>query len=460
MDNTSKDQMIGYAFALGALWDAVADDPDVPDEVRLGLQADARGLGQLLMTPREVAPGQSLDLVITDADGCLVGMHDLNPRELVTETDSIVLPENSTSQNSFAAAAALGVMRTLYHVAGDEALRSYYYDELLGSRGYTGLLTGGIAPLGAMYLDACVGNNCGTTNFSNVNMAFVALYPLLRYEGDTTMRSRYRDVLDMELWQPMRPITAKRMKQAFFSLLWAGFRHGGTDAAPVSDAAGQLSDFPTPPYFDPFVENCDAAEVSQGWCIGTDGETLLPLDPVPGWGGGVAALNPVPMSLRPPTNFEWRSDPRRVNGSGTPALNPGADFRVAYWLGRLLRQGADNDVDVSPVARMPDGSGGPHLKSDAGSDAEPSDAAADAGASQDGGDAFVDGAIAPGSDGGAAIDADAASLSDASIGPAAAGADGGATNGCGCRTGGEGGAWGVPYLIALIAARMRRSRRR
>ncbi len=84
------------------------------------------------------------------------------------------------------------------------------------------------------------------------------------------------------------------------------------------------------------MENCDAAEIGQGSCLAIDGQTAITLDSVPGWGGGPVARDPVPKSLRPPSNFEWRSDPRGVNGGGSNRLNPGGDFLAAYWPLRRL----------------------------------------------------------------------------------------------------------------------------
>ena len=454
IDNTSKDQAIGYAFALGALWDAVALDPDVPDAVRASLQADALGMGRALMQVREVDPSQSqIDLVITDARGCKVSFHDLNPREINDTGSIIVLPESSSSQNSFGALASLGIIRTLYHVSGDDGLRTYYYAELVGRRGYPSLLTGGVATLSDMYL--------ATVNFSNVNMAFAAIYPLLRYESDPALRSRYRDVLDGQLWQPgSRLVTAKKMKQAFFGLVWAGLRHGGTDPGPVADADQQLRTFPTPPYFDPYVENCSAAELNLKVCLAIDGQTTLFIDPVAGWGGAPEALDPVPMPLRPPSNYEWRSDPRRVNGGGSSDLNPGADFRLAYWLGRLLQQTLDNDENLSPVVRNPDGTGGPRWPSDAG---EPDSGTPDTGAAA-GPDAAppdlpdADAIVVPdaGSDaldaGGAALDAAAGAL-DAALVDAGKPPDA-APRHCGCAAS-DGGSFALLGLALLALARRR-----
>jgi hypothetical protein len=65
----------------------------------------------------------------------------------------------------------------------------------------------------------------------------------------------------------------------------------------------------------------------------------------------VVAIDPLPMRLRPPSNFEWRSDPHSVNGGGSSRLNPGGEVYAAYWMGRFLQAGTSGFENVSPIAR-------------------------------------------------------------------------------------------------------------
>ncbi len=95
------------------------------------------------------------------------------------------------------------------------------------------------------------------------------------------------------------------------------------------------------------MENCDAGELAAGSCVAIDGETEIALTEA----GSNLSRDPLPKRLRPPSNFEWRSDPRSVNGGGGVRLNPGGDFRSAYWMGRILLATPDPDGNVSPRAR-------------------------------------------------------------------------------------------------------------
>jgi MYXO-CTERM domain-containing protein len=360
MDNTSKDQMIGYVFALGAFWDVIASDPSIPQSVKDDLSADALALGRSLMELVEVRAGTSIDLVIRDANGCITRHHELNPREVPLDgAQPIVFDETSTNRIGFNALAALGIIRTLYHITGDATLRSYYYDELVTARGYPAQVMSGAARLRNMFANVCVGSSCVVTNFSNVNMAFVSIYGVLRYETDPALRTTYQTILEGDLWDGPRPHMGLAMQQAFFNLLYAGFRAGATDDTQANNAVASLAEWPAPPYWHAAVENCDTAEISAGSCIAIDGTTTITLDEVAARGGGAASETALPKRLRVPNNFEWRSDPRVVNGGGGDRLNPGGDFRAAYWLGRFLVRSSDSDDNVSPIARNPDGSGGP-----------------------------------------------------------------------------------------------------
>src|SRR6185503_14201939 len=343
-DNNSKDQLIGYVFALGAFWDAIAEDSSIPQTVRDQLQTDARQLATSLMTPVTLGLSGSADLIVRDWHDCPTKHLDLNPRVVpVDGWDPLILGGTSTNQNGWNALAALGVMRTLYHITGDAAVGRYYYNELVTNRNFPLLAVSGPARVSAMYQDS--GNL--DTNFSNVNMAFVAAYGVLRYESDPELRAKYESLLATELWDVGHPHDGKSIHQSFFDLIWSAFRASGNDAQTTAGAVGQLNEFATPPYFEPVVENCDAGELAAGSCVAIDGTTQITLT-APNSNLSRTAL---PKRLRPPSNFEWRSDPRSVNGGGGIRLDPGGDFRAAYWMGRVLLAASAGKTNLSPHAR-------------------------------------------------------------------------------------------------------------
>jgi hypothetical protein len=339
IDDCSKDQIDGYVFALGAIYDVVAMDDTIPRDAVDRLVEDARAIGTKLMERVEVVRGTFVDLVIQDADGRPTSFHDLSGEEIAP---FVVLPGGGAF-NGFNAWMALGIMRTLYHITGDETLGRFYYEELVGRRDYLRVVEESIA---VMYFGE-------ETNYSNVNMAFVAAWGVLRYETDETVAARARFLLESHLYAPGRDREARGLGQAFFDFMFAGFREGLRPPGQTAVAEGteNLRQFPSPPYWNPDVENCDDGEIAAGSCTAIDGTTTIALATDRGRGGSVVAAEPLPMRLRPPSNFEWRSDPHSVNGGGGNRLNPGGDFHAAYWMGRFLVEANTGYENVSPIAR-------------------------------------------------------------------------------------------------------------
>ncbi len=369
LDDCSKDQLDGWVYAIGAVYDVVAHDPTIPADKIAALVADAHALGQQLMTRHEVAPGHTLNLVIMDGDGRPTSFHDLNAAEL---SPGVVLPRE-TNSNGFNALMALGIVRTLFHITGDEDLGRFYYHDLIGQRDYLGSVDQSVE---LMY--------AGTkTNFSNVNMAFVAAYGALRYESDQDVGMRLRQALTDHLYAPGKDRQAKGLGQAFFDEIYAAFQAGPRSLGQTAMHQGltNLGEFPAPPYWNPEVDNCDDGEIAAGSCTAIDGTTTITLDPMTGHNDVVVATEPLPEHLRPPTNFRWRDDPYEVNGGGGDWLNPGGGFHAAYWMGRFLKDPATPFDNVSPIA-VPPPPGSLVLDAGASSDAG---ANADAGVGADGG---------------------------------------------------------------------------
>lgn len=423
LDDTSKDQFIGYVFALGAVYDVVAEDEAIPAELVDRLAADARALAQSLMQERRIN-GHTIDLVLVDADGRPTSFFDIGA-EVVTP-DLI----QSGAVNPFNAAMALGAMRTLYQITGDEDIGRYYYEELIEERGYLDLA---LESLGLLYFGY-------GTNHSNVNMAFVSIYGLLRYEPEMDIAPVVRELLETQLYGRDPDRSARGLRQSLFDFMVAGFGTGGITGlgeAALADGLATLVGHPDAPYWDPAVENCDAAEISAGACTAIDGSPIT-LAAGLGWNDTVVAEAPLPIELRPPSNFTWRSDPHGVNGGGTTRLNPGGGIWCAYWLGRFLSAGDDGLANISPLAR--------------GRPMEPEPPGADSTGGS--GDPSGDGGTGPAT--GSSTD-DAGAVTDATSGSPTA--NSGGDGGCGCT------ALPTPRLAwllvpALFALGRRRSSRR
>jgi MYXO-CTERM domain-containing protein len=332
-DNTSKDQVSGYALGVLWLWDALHDDPAAPKDASDAIAADLAAFAKSLMT---VSPETGIDLCIREADGRLSKNYDLNPRVLLPGNPP--LPEDSALKNGFNAAMALGVVRAAYHVSGDAEIGRYYYEELVGRRDLPRDMA---SNAGGAFVGA-------GTNFSNVNMLALSLALLGRTETDPYVRAKLDETLAKQFWSTGDTRDVSHTKQAWFDAVYASY---ATGASPVGDRIHEnLLGFQDAPAFERDRTNCDDAEIASGTCLAVDGTTTLKLMKDRGWGGGVVADAVVPMSVRPDSDFQWRSDPFAVNGKGDPTLmDPGGDFLAAYWLARL--SDTDPTKNLSPSSR-------------------------------------------------------------------------------------------------------------
>jgi hypothetical protein len=186
------------------------------------------------------------------------------------------------------------------------------------------------------------------SNPSNFNMAFTGAWLALRYTPDADARSVLQQATATSLYAvPGKPRQPAEMGQSWFDFVYAGGTTGGSvfeapstppDEAAVARGVQTLKEFEAPPFWDFAVTNCDETELASKECTAVDGTHLDVLGPL-GWKDDVVAAQPVPMRLRPPSNYYWRSNAYTFNGGGNGSgLLPGVDFRVAYWTGRFTRR--------------------------------------------------------------------------------------------------------------------------
>ncbi len=347
-DSCSKDQLVGWVAAMATLYDAVADDPDVDPALvqRLRDVACAIGAGLRVKYPFTALDGEEYlyDLVIMDADGRPTKHHDLNP---LAYDGGIYLPPGSPSINVFNLLMGLGIVKGLYHVCGDEKSEAFLYGELIGNRDYLGLIPRGEDSAAVDYIYAGA-----KTNFSNVNMVAIALFLNLYFERDDAVADPVRDFMERRWWDaPGVPQAARHLKQPYFLALYEAMTARGTDPARAAHAAALLKAFTLDPYTDDARINCDEAELAAGQCLAVDGQTVLTLQKETNRGDHPIATEPLDPSIRPPSNFNARSDPFEVNGGGGAGLNPGGDLHAAYWMLRFLPERPAGVAALSPRAR-------------------------------------------------------------------------------------------------------------
>jgi len=347
-DSCSKDQMVGQILAMTALYDAMKDDPDIDQALVATLEEDARLIGEMFMVKREISQWDFLigsgeyDLIIMDADGRPTYHHDLNPYSV----EKVYVDPEGPIYNLFNLVMAIGVMKGLHHVSGDPAMEAFLYDELLSERDFLGMVERWRDPMVLNYIYADT-----MTNFDNPDMTSVALWLALYHETDPQVRAVLHEFLENGWWvREGESHTARLCKQPLWHAIYLGLTDRGTDAGLVQELRDLLKAFDLGPYWNTQRINCDEEEIAAGECLAVDGETVLTLEGEDDDGDAMAteALDP---SIRPPSNFNARSNPFQVNGGGGLRLNPGGDLMASYWLVRALEARTDGEVNISPNAR-------------------------------------------------------------------------------------------------------------
>lgn len=327
-DSCSRDMLIGWVLGMAAAWEVSRGD-DAVDAARLAsLRADALAIGRSLRRVNE----RGYDLEIHDADRRVT----FNGYLSESAVDRAYIP--NFRANGQHAIMSLGIVAALVRISGDAELADWLHNDLIRRRDLPGVVRDrvGLVDVGEM------------TNFSNYNMAFSGAWLAGRYLCDDAAREAVRTGTLTGLYDtPGMPRQPSEMGQSFFDLVAIAARARGTawrdltaadlDADALRRATGTLREFPDAPFWETPRTNCDEAEIASRNCVGDDG-TPLPISMTSGRGDSVVATVPVPMRIRPPSNFFWRSDPYRPNGAGSPRhLLPGVDLRMAYWMGRYLR---------------------------------------------------------------------------------------------------------------------------
>ncbi len=332
-DSCSRDMLVGWAAGFAAAWEVVRHDPDIDAATKTRLADDARAIARSLLTVQE----SGYDLEVMDADG--------------RRTYHGLLHENSVDryyadgiENGQNALMAVGALAALGATAEDPTVLDALAGPLLTTREL-----GRIAREKAHLIDFGP-----ASNYSGYNMGFLGGWMATRYTcGDDHRADLGLGVADDmydRAGQDRQPI---EQSQALYHLVAAQALGGQSlwpsAALPTSDAVDRaaaareatlavLRDFPDAPYVPESRTNCDEDELAAGVCTAADGTPLTLLGPV-GWNDTWVSAEPVPMAIRPPSNYHWRSNPYQVNGeaSGTQ-LYSGVDFRFVYWMGRYVQR--------------------------------------------------------------------------------------------------------------------------
>ena len=358
-DSCSRDYLLGWVTAAGAAWEVMADDPSFEEAIKAQLQGHAKDLGHALMEVRTDPAfcqgldnchlGLGYDLQIPDADGrrtlhgCL-HEHDLDCNGVLEFID-----------NGFNAVMALGFIATWAYVSEDPELVAYLNDQLIAERD--------LHVMGRDSLDLlAMGQGA---NWSAWNMAFGGMWSAQRYLTHADARDALQVAVNTSLYDiegaTFLPVETA---QSYFDFIYAagsaglGAHHLANEAVDkdaMDRGLGTLHGFSEPPYYDVSMVNCplSVCECQSEDCPGSDKEVAVHACTAPdgtefnvlgcyGWKGTMIADTPVPMAIRPASNYHWRSNPYSINSGGVHGemggqMLPAVDFRIAYWLGRWAK---------------------------------------------------------------------------------------------------------------------------
>ncbi len=146
-------------------------------------------------------------------------------------------------------------------------------------------------------------------SYFKFNLDYISFYNLIRLESSSA-KSIYKLAYDL-----VRAHTAGH-QNAFFDIIDRGLN--GPDAARDAETLALLDAWLLRPSRDRSVDLHGAVPVC-----------------------GSQACRPVPVPLRPPTDFLWQRNPFQLAGGGSGVIeSPGIDYILPYWMARYYALGA------------------------------------------------------------------------------------------------------------------------
>ena len=153
------------------------------------------------------------------------------------------------------------------------------------------------------------------SSYFKFNLDYMSFYHLVRLQNNDDNRGAY---------QVVRRYTASH-QNAFFDMIDRALQ--GPDAVRDAEMRLLLDQWLTRPRRDPAVDLSKSVAVC-----------------------GSAACQPVPVPLRPPTDFLWQRDPFQLAGGGSGVIEgAGIDYILPYWMARYYAVIASSAV-VSAAA--------------------------------------------------------------------------------------------------------------
>ncbi len=221
---------------------------------------------------------------------------------------TVVMPDGTISTTFLADPdEILAMLQVGQHVNPSHFSTSYDIQEIL-------LATAVLAPIAV--------DVASDDSYFKFNLDYITFYNLIRLENGS-VNSLYRGAYTV-----LRAATASH-QNAFFDIIDRGLN--GSNPARDSETIALLNAWLQRPTRDPYVDLTGVVAVC-----------------------GSQACNPVPVPLRPPTDFLWQRNPFQLAGGGSGTIeSAGIDYILPYWMARYYQVTSALVVE-SAAASLPD----------------------------------------------------------------------------------------------------------
>ena len=271
--DTSSDELVGHFFAYSVAYDLLPDDPQ-----RAAIRGTAGRIAAHLLD-------HGLQLVGPGGRVTTWGRYSQAYFHSAEGKDDAAL--NSLE--------LLSHLRVAYHITGQERFLTAYH-QLIREQGYL------------EYVMRIAQRN--EINYSDEELAFLSFYPLLRYEDDPALRSRFQAALT-RYW---------RACEAEHNPLWNFIYAASTGARDYDSPAA--------------VETLERIPLDTVyWTVKNSQRVDLPRAPGPGRFDELQSVRAIPPNER--CTMKWNGNPFQMDcNSEGRTEDDGAFFLLPYWLGR------------------------------------------------------------------------------------------------------------------------------
>ncbi len=281
--NTSSDELDGHYFASALYYDLVAEEAD---------KTRVRGFIKRI-TDHLIEH----DLYLVDLDGKPTRWGVWNPEQLNGGKSLHGLEdEDWKEERGLNSLEILSHLKTAYHLTGEKRYQEKYL-ELIEKHGYAkNALTENVV-------------DAEDLNHSDVQLAFLAYYPLLKYESDPELAGLYRKSLE-KIWKIVKP-----ERNPWWNFTVCVFMEGGCAG---EDSIQTLRELPWEQF---------------NWRMENSRRTEIPLDPRYQKEGARESREALPYDRI--SILRWNGNPYLLDSGGKGEIEgDGVIYLLPYWMGR------------------------------------------------------------------------------------------------------------------------------